>query len=61
LRNIYKSLIGKPEEKSRHRWYNNIKVELKEIGLEDVNWIQLTSSWFQWWAAANMVMSLQLA
>jgi hypothetical protein len=51
----------KPEERSRHRWNNNIKVETKEIVLNVVNWIQLTSNWFQWWAVLNLVMSIQLA
>jgi hypothetical protein len=29
--------LGKP----RRRWEINIKIDLKEIGLEDVNWIRL--------------------
>jgi hypothetical protein len=54
-------LVLKPGERSRRRWNNNIKVETKEIVLEFVNGIQLTSSWFQWRALLNILMSIQLA
>jgi hypothetical protein len=43
--NAYKVLVGKPERKgplgrSRHSREDNIKMDLKEIGL-DMNWINL--------------------
>jgi hypothetical protein len=46
MKNVYKILVRKPErrrplEKSRHR-YKNIKIDLREIGLEDVYLIHLT-------------------
>jgi hypothetical protein len=39
-------LVGKPEGKrplgrSRHRWEDNIKMDLREIGWRDMNWIDL--------------------
>jgi hypothetical protein len=42
MRNPHKSLVGKPERKrphgrTRHRWEDNIKMDLKEIGYEDVD------------------------
>jgi hypothetical protein len=45
-RNAYKILVGKPEgEKSlegqRHRWLNNIKMDLREIEWGDMDWIDL--------------------
>jgi hypothetical protein len=45
-RNVYRVLVGKPEgkrplERPRHRWENGIKMDLKEIGWGDVEWIQL--------------------
>jgi hypothetical protein len=45
-RNAYKVLIGKPwGERSfgrpRYRWEDNIKMDVKEIGWEGVDWIQL--------------------
>jgi hypothetical protein len=46
MRNAYKILVGKPEGKSplgrpRHRWEDNIKMDLREIGWEDVDLMQL--------------------
>jgi hypothetical protein len=45
-RNVYRLLVGKPEGKRplgrpRHRWMDNIKVDLLEIGLSVVDWIGL--------------------
>jgi hypothetical protein len=41
-----KCLVGKPAGKkplrrARCRWRDNIKMDFREIGLEDVNWIYL--------------------
>jgi hypothetical protein len=43
-RNAYNILLGKHEEnkqlgRPRHRWRDNIKMDLKDIGLEFLNWI----------------------
>jgi hypothetical protein len=45
-RNVYRLLVGKPEGKRplgrlRHRWIDNIKMEVLEIGLSVVDWIGL--------------------
>jgi hypothetical protein len=42
MRNVYRSLLGKPEGKRpfrrpRHRWEDNIRMDLKEIGWEGVD------------------------
>jgi hypothetical protein len=47
MRNAYKILFGKPEGKqslirSRHRWEDNIRMDLKEIVWEVVNWMHLS-------------------
>jgi hypothetical protein len=44
MRNAYKILVGKPDGKRplrrpRHIWEDNIKMDLREIELEGVNWI----------------------
>jgi hypothetical protein len=44
--NVYTILMGKPEGKrqlgqSRHRWEDNIKIDLGEIGWSDISWINL--------------------
>jgi hypothetical protein len=45
-RNAYRILVGKPEGKSplgrpRRRWVHNIKMDLREIGWDGVEWIGL--------------------
>jgi hypothetical protein len=45
-RGVYKVLVGRPEGKRplgrpRHRWKDNIKMDLREIGINGANWIQL--------------------
>jgi hypothetical protein len=46
MRYAYKSLVGRPEGKKplgkpRHRWEENIKIHLWEIGFRGVDWIHL--------------------
>jgi hypothetical protein len=46
-RNAYKNLVGRPEGKipvgrTRHRWKDNIRMDLREIGCEVVDWIHMT-------------------
>jgi hypothetical protein len=53
MRNAYNILIGKPEWKRplgrpRHRWKNNIKMHLREIGWEVVEYMHLTQDRDQW-------------
>jgi len=43
---VYDILVGKPEKKKplgrlKHRWEDNIKMDLKEIGWVNVDWIYL--------------------
>jgi hypothetical protein len=56
-------LVGRPEGKRplgrpRHRWDDNIKMALREIGIKGVNWIQLAQDRDHWWAFVNMVMNI---
>jgi hypothetical protein len=53
----YRVLLQKPEGK---RWHNNITMDLKEIGWEDVGWIGLVQDRDKLWAVVNMVMNLQV-
>jgi len=44
-RGMYRVLVGKPEGKSllgrpRHRWEDNIKMDLQEVGCEGMDWIE---------------------
>jgi hypothetical protein len=43
---VYRVLVGRPEVKRplgrpRRRWEDNIKMDLREIGIDVANWIQL--------------------
>jgi hypothetical protein len=40
-----------------HRWKNNIKIDIKETGGEDADWIHPAKDGEQRWAFVNMVMS----
>jgi hypothetical protein len=62
---VWRVLVGRPEGKRplgrpRHRWEDNIKMELREIGINGANWIWLAQDRVQWQAFVNMVMNLQV-
>jgi hypothetical protein len=45
-RGVYRVFVGRQEGKRplgrpRHRWEDNIKMDLREIGIYGANWIQL--------------------
>jgi hypothetical protein len=55
--------VGKPEGKRqlgkpRHRWVDNIKIDIRGIGWDDMDWIDLTEDRDQWRALVNTVMKL---
>jgi hypothetical protein len=62
---VYRVLVGRPEGKRplgrpRHRWEDNNKIDLREIGIDVVNWIWLAQDRVQWQGFVNMVMNLQV-
>jgi hypothetical protein len=63
IRNAYTILILKPEGKKqlgrpRSRWEDNIRMNVKEIGCEGIEWIHLAQNRVQWQAPMNTVMNL---
>jgi hypothetical protein len=61
----YRVLVGRPEGKSplgrpRRRWEDNIKMELRETGIDGANWIQLAQDRVQWGTCVNTVMNLRV-
>jgi hypothetical protein len=46
--------IGRP----RHRWEDNIKIDLRERGWDGMDWIDLAQDRDQWRALVNIVMDL---
>jgi hypothetical protein len=64
VRGAYNILVGRPEGmrplgKPRRRWDDNIKMDLGQIGFEDVDWIHLAQDRDRWWAVVNTVMNLR--
>jgi hypothetical protein len=64
-RNAYKIFVGIPEWKrqlgrTRNRWEDNIRIDLREGGWQVVDWIHLAQDRDQWRALVNTVMNLQL-
>jgi hypothetical protein len=62
-RNAYSLLAGTPErkrplERCRRRWENNIKIDIREIGWDGMDWIDLAQDRDQWRALVNTVMIL---
>jgi hypothetical protein len=65
-RGIYRVLIGRPKGKRplgrpRRRWEDNIKLDLREIRIDGVNWIQLAQDRVQWRAFVNTVINLRVS
>jgi hypothetical protein len=61
--NAYRILVGKPEGKRplgrpRHRWVDNIKMDLREIRWDGVDWIDMAQDRDQWKALVNTVLNL---
>jgi hypothetical protein len=62
MRNVYKILVGKTEGKRpvgrpRHRWDDDIRMDLRETRREGVDWTHLDHSRDQWWDLVNKVMN----
>jgi hypothetical protein len=52
-RGVYRVLIGMPQGKGplgrpRHRWEDNITMDLREIRIKWANWIRLVRDRVQW-------------
>jgi cell wall assembly regulator SMI1 len=65
VRNVYKILVGKPEGKRplgrpRCRWEDNTRMDLREIELECVDWIDVAQDRDSYQVLVYMVMNLGL-
>jgi hypothetical protein len=65
IRNAYNILLGKLEGKKplrrpRYRWKDNIRIDVREIGWEIVDWIHLAQDGDQWLALVNTVMNFRV-
>jgi hypothetical protein len=65
VRGAYNILVGRPEGRrplgrTRRRWEDNIKMDLREIGFGDVDWIHLAQDTDTWRDLLNTVMNLRV-
>jgi hypothetical protein len=64
-RKINRVLVGNPEgnrplRRTRRRWEDNIKMDLREIGWGSMDWIDLAQDRDQWRVLLNTVLSLRV-
>jgi hypothetical protein len=64
-RNTYRLSVGKPEGRRplgtpRRRWVYNIKMDLGEMGWDDVDWIGLAQNRYEIRALLSAVMNLRV-
>jgi hypothetical protein len=64
-RNTCRILVVKPEGKRplgkpRRRWVENIRTDLREIGWNVMDWVDLAQDRDQWRALVNTVMNLRV-
>jgi hypothetical protein len=64
-RNAYRILVGMPEGKRplgrpRRRWVDNIRMDLRDVGWDGMDWTDLTQNRDPWRALVNTVMNLRV-
>jgi hypothetical protein len=64
-RGVYRVLVGRPEERRplgrpRCGWEDNIRMDLKETGIDGANWIQLVQDRVQWRSFVSTVINLRV-
>jgi hypothetical protein len=62
---MYRVLVGKYEGKRqlgrhRRRWEDNIKIDLQEVELVGVDWIEMAQDRDSWRALVNAVMNIRV-
>jgi hypothetical protein len=65
MRNAYRLLVRKPEGRRPlgrpgRRWVDNIKMDLVEVGWDDVDWIGLAQDRDRWRALVNSALNLRV-
>jgi len=64
-REAYRVLVGKPEGRRplgrpRHRWVDNIRMDLQEVGCGYMDWIVLAQDRESWRTPVSAVMNLRV-
>jgi hypothetical protein len=65
VRGAYNILVERPEGRRplgrpRRRWEDSIKIDVREIGFGDVDWIYLAQDRGRWRDLVNTVMNLRI-
>jgi hypothetical protein len=65
-RGVHRVLVGKPEgkrplERPRHRWEDNIKMNLQEVGEGCEDWMQLAQDRDRWRVTVSTVKKLRVS
>jgi hypothetical protein len=65
-RRVYRVLVGRPEGKRplgrpRRRWEDNIKMNLRVIGIDVANWFRLAQDRVRWRDFVSTVMNLRIS
>ena len=56
MSDVLKGPLGRP----RHRWEDNIRMDLEEIGINAGNWVDLAQDRDYWRALVNAALNLQV-
>jgi len=64
-RGVYRVLLGKPEGRRplgrpRHKWVDNIRIDLQEVGCGYMDWIGLAQDRDIWQTLVSAVMNLRV-
>jgi hypothetical protein len=64
-RGVHRVLVGKPEGKRplgrpRRRWEDNIKIDLRKVGVGCGDWIELAQDRYRWRALVSTVKKLRV-
>jgi len=64
-RGIYRVLVGKPEGnrplgRPRHRWKDNINMDIQQVRCGSMEWIELAQDSDSWRALVNVIMNLRV-
>jgi hypothetical protein len=57
---VWRPQVRRPLGRHRHMWDDNIRTDLREIGIYGANWIRLVQDRVQWWAFVNTIMNFQV-
>jgi len=62
---VCRVLVGKPEGKRpfgrpKHRWEDNIKIDIQGVGCGGMNWIELVQEKDRWRELVNVVLSFRV-